>query len=141
MLRMLWPILIVVASNTFYNICQKSTPQGINSFAALTLTYFVSGIISLILYYCTAENKNLLAELQHTNWASIVLGIALVALEFGYIWVYRVGWKVNIASLVANILLAMALLAVGTFLYHETIKTTQMIGIIVCVAGLILMTY
>lgn len=140
MIRMLWPILLVVASNTFYNICQKSTPQGINSLAALALTYLVSGLATLILFFCTSPNKNLIAEIRKANWASIVLGVVLVALEFGYIWVYRVGWKMNIASLVANILLAIVLIGVGFFVYHETLKLTQGIGIVVCTIGLLLLS-
>ena len=32
---MLWPIVMIVASNTFYNICTKSLPDGVDAFAAL----------------------------------------------------------------------------------------------------------
>ena len=33
MWNLLWPMLMVVGANTVYNICAKSTPEKLNSFA------------------------------------------------------------------------------------------------------------
>ena len=100
----LWPILIVVGANTFYNISTKSTPQGIDPFASLTITYLVAAALSLLMFFVTGEQKNLLTEFSKANCTSFLLGISVVALEFGYISIYRAGWKVSTASLVANIM-------------------------------------
>ena len=48
MWSMLWPILLVVVGNTFYNICAKSTPGSVNGFASLTISYLVAGVCALI---------------------------------------------------------------------------------------------
>ena len=37
----------------------------------------------------------------------------MVGLELGYILIYRAGWKVSVASLVANLALACILVLVG----------------------------
>ena len=113
MISYLWPLFLVIISNTFYNICTKSTPQNIQPFASLTLTYLVSAGISLILFFVFSEDKNLLAEMSKANWATYVLGIVLVLLEVGWIYMYRVGWKISVASVVANIGLACTLLQIG----------------------------
>lgn len=136
MWNMIWPIAVVVLANTVYNICPKSTPGGINSFAALFLTYVTAAAASLALFFVTAEQKNLVVELSKANWASWVLGAAIIGLEFGYIAIYRAGWKVSAGSLVANISLACVLLVVGTLLYHEHISVRQMIGVAICALGL-----
>ena len=135
---MLWPILIVVGSNTIYNICTKSTPQSVNAFASLTFTYLVAAICSAGLFFATAEEKNLLAELTKTNLSSVALGVCIVGLEFGYICIYRAGWKINTASVVANISLACVLILVGFLLYKESVTPRQLMGLAVCAAGLVL---
>ena len=137
---LIWPILIVICVNAFYNISAKSTPDGINAFASLSITYLVAAVLSVIMFFITENQKNLMAEIYKANWTSLVLGIAVVALEFGYISIYRVGWKVSIASLVANIGLACVLLVIGLLLYKETISLRQVIGMIVCVIGLFLIS-
>ena len=50
-----------------YNICTKSTPQNIQPFASLTLTYLISAGISLILFFVFSESKDLLAEMSKAN--------------------------------------------------------------------------
>ncbi|MFQ7068017.1 MAG: EamA family transporter [Christensenellaceae bacterium] len=135
---MIWPMLIVITANTFYNVCAKSTPQGVNSFASLTITYLIAAAASLIMFFVTGEQKNIWQEFSKANWTSAVLGIAVLALEFGYICIYRAGWKVSTASVIANIALACVLVFVGMLLYKETITLRQIIGMLVCAAGLYL---
>lgn len=140
MMQYIWPIIVVVAANTFYNICAKGVPENVNSFAALTVVYAIAAVFSLILFFITGEQKNILHEFSKLNWASIVLGIAIVALEFGYIAIYRAGWKITTASLVANISLAVVLLVIGVLIYKESVSVKQLLGVVVCAAGLILIT-
>ena len=138
MWNLLWPMLIVICANTVYNISTKSTPSDINSFASLTVTYTVAAVSSLLLFFITSENRNLAAELTKTNWTAFALGIAIVALEFGFICIYRAGWKISVASLVANISLACILLLIGVLLYREAISAKQIAGMIFAAIGLIL---
>ena len=46
MLAYIWPIALVVLSNTLYQICAKSVPEGMNPLASLTVTYFIGAVIS-----------------------------------------------------------------------------------------------
>ena len=138
MWNMIWPLLIVVGANTVYNVSTKSTPSDVNSFASLAVSYAIGMVFSIIMFFITSENKNIFAEVSKTNWSTFVLGIAIVALEFGYICIYRAGWKISVASLVANISLACVLIIVGLLLYKEAISLRQIIGIAISAIGLIL---
>lgn len=135
---MLWPVLVVVGANTIYNISTKSTPANVNAFASLAMTYVMAALSSVVLFFLTSDSKNLLAELAKTNWTAYALGVAIIGLEFGYICIYRAGWKIGVASLVANISLACVLLMVGYFFYKEVITLKQLLGMGVCAIGLML---
>ncbi|MBO7715004.1 MAG: EamA family transporter [Methanobrevibacter sp.] len=138
MWEMIWPVLIVVLSNTFYNICTKSTPSNVNAFGTLMLTYITAAVLTGIIFLFLVKPENAIVELSKVNWTFIVLGIAIVGLELGYIFMYRSGWKVSSGALVANICLAIALLFVGAILYGENINVKQVLGIFICIAGLFL---
>jgi len=140
MLHYFWPILLVIGANTMYNICAKSTPAQINSFATLFLTYLVAAAASVGMFFLTAPTKQLLPELAKANWSAFVLGLAVIALEFGYINIYRVGWQLSTASLVANIGLACILLLLGLVVYKEVITLRQLGGMFLCACGLILLS-
>ena len=116
----------------------KSTPSDINPFAALMVTYLVAMIITAIIFVLMAKPENVVGELSKVNWISVILALAIVGLEVGYVFVYRAGWQVSNASVVANIGLACVLLIVGYFLYRENVSVRQILGIFVCMVGLIL---
>ena len=140
MWELTYPILIIVLSNTVYNICAKSTPKGINSFAALTITYLVAAAVSFTVFVITNHGKNIFAEFSKTNWSSFVLGVVIIGLELGYILAYRNGWKMNTLSVTANISLAVILLVVAFIFYRETITFKQIIGMLLCAGGLVLIS-
>ena len=138
-LSMLWPIALIVFSNIFYNICAKETPAGINPFASLSVTYLVGALFSALLYFALNKDANLLQEYVHLNWTSFVLGLAVVGLEAGSIYMYKAGWEMSCGQLVYSILLALCLILIGVTVYHESLDTSRIIGVILCMAGLILL--
>ena len=138
MLSYIWPIALVILSNTLYQVCSKSVPREMNPLASLTVTYLISAVVSGVLYYALNRNANLLREIKLTNWASIVLGIVIIGLEVGFIYAYRAGWQISKAQIVSSAMLAVVLILVGYLLYHEALTWNKILGIIVCLAGLVL---
>ena len=137
-LALYWPILLAVFSDIFYQICAKSTPVSLNPFASLTITYLVGAAVSTVIFFITSGGGNLLAEWKAINWSTFVLGLAIVGLEAGAIYMYKVGWAVNTGYIVKAILLAIALIAVGYFLYKESFSMNKALGIVACLVGLYL---
>lgn len=141
MFAYIWPVALVVLSNTFYQICAKSVPDGMNPLASLTVTYLIGAAVSCAMYYLLNRNANLIREFRLLNWAPFVLGIVIVGLEVGFIYAFRAGWQVSMAQIVSATVLAVILIFVGYLLYHEAITWNKIIGIIVCLAGLVLINY
>lgn len=138
MWSMALPVLIVVVANTLYNICTKQTPENVNTFAALIMTYFVSMVSAMALFFLTRDGESLVTELQKTNWSTWLLGMAIVGVEFGYIYMYRVGWKLSLGSMAVNLVLACVLLIIGYLFFKETLTPRQMVGFVVCLLGIFL---
>ncbi|MCD7950070.1 MAG: EamA family transporter [Erysipelotrichaceae bacterium] len=137
MLVYVLPIVLVVVSNIVYQICSKSVPSAMNPLASLTITYIIGAIVSAVLYFILNKDGNLINEYKHLNWAPFVLGIVIVGLEVGFIYAYKAGWTISTASIVQSSFLAVALIFVGFILYGEPITWNKIIGIIICLIGLI----
>ena len=135
----LWPISLVILANTVYQVCAKSTPANMNPLASLTITYLVAAATSTEMYFLlNRQDADLLHELRQTNWAPFVLGLVIVGLEVGFIYAYRAGWQGSTASVVQSAFVAVALLFVGLLLYHEALTWNKLLGVAVCLAGLVL---
>jgi len=138
MFMYVFPIVLIVTSNILYNICQKSTPQKANPFSALFITYLVAGILTVVAFYLSKPDKSFIQSFRELNWTSLALGASIVGLEFGYIMAYRAGWNISVGSLVANIILAIALIPIGIFFYQEGFGLSKVLGAVLCIAGLVL---
>ena len=138
-MNMYVPIIIVVLSNTFYHVCAKSTPENLNPFASLSVTYLTGAAVSVLLYAATVKSPDLWVEYGKLHWSSFVLGVAVVGLEAGFLLMYRVGWAVSTGQVVSSIALAVVLIFVGFLFYKETITVSKIAGVLVCMAGLYLM--
>ena len=132
----IWPVALVVLSNTLYQICAKSIPETVNPISSLTITYLTAAAASVVLYCVLNRDVNLVQQWRQINWASIVLGLVLVGLEAGFIYAYKAGWQVSTAATVQSAFLAILLLAVGVALYHEAITWNKIVGVAVCLIGL-----
>ncbi len=136
MLAYFWPIALVVVSNVAYQICAKSVPDAVDPFASLTVTYLVGAAASLLMFYAFNRGGSIVRELSGINWSSFVLGIVIVGLEVGFIFAYKAGWPVSTASIVQSAFLAVILLFVGFFAYHEALTAKKLLGAAVCLIGL-----
>ncbi len=138
MFNYIWPLAIIVLSNVIYQICAKGIPQQMNTYASMTVTYAVATIFSAAAFFLSAKNKNIFTEFSYANWATIILGVVITGLEVGFIYADKAGWKVGVLSTVANGLLAIALIFVAFFLFHESISWNKIAGLALCLTGLFL---
>jgi len=136
MLNYIWPICLIVFSNVFYQICAKEVPDKINPLASLTITYLIGAISSLVLYFATNKNGNLMQEYHKLNWAPFVLGFVIVGLEVGTIYAYKAGWPISVEQIVQASILAVILIFVGALFYKEAVTWNKVVGILICLAGL-----
>jgi drug/metabolite transporter (DMT)-like permease len=133
-----YPVLLIVGSNIIYDISAKSFPGKINPQAGLTAVYAVAAGITFIIYMLTSANKNYLKEIKKVNWAAFLLAAGCMGIDLGYILLFRAGWNISIGSLVCNIAIALSLILVGVLFYKEKITKDHLIGIALCMTGLIL---
>lgn len=136
MFAYIWPLALIILSNTVYQVCAKSTPQQMNPLASLTITYTVGAVISCILYFVLNRDANLIREYTKVNWAPFALGLVIVGLEVGYIYAYKAGWPVSTTATVQSSFLAVALIIVGLLAYGEALTWNKIVGVAICLVGL-----
>ena len=136
-IMMLWPILLGVCSELVYQVCAKSTPAEVHPLASLSVTYVVGAAISAVLYYALSKGGSLMREFSHLNWTAFALGAAIVGLELGAIYIYKVGWTVSTGPLVRSVCAMIALTLMGILVFRDALTASKIIGIVLCVVGVI----
>lgn len=134
------PLLLAVGATTLYHVAQKSVSPQVNPMLSVTVNYVTALIVSLLIlpFY---PGRSLRSSWKHLNWASVAVGVAIVGIELGFVVAYRAGWRISVASLVANVTTALLLVAIGLIVFRERLGAQGAIGIVLCIAGLGLVMY
>lgn len=133
---LLWPLALAIFCNVFYQIFAKGIPENMDVMASMVITYLTGAVVSLIMYFVMNHQGNILQEMHKMNAAPILLGVSVVGIEVGLIYAYKVGWPISVLQMVQSVLLALILIFVGAFVYHEEITVNKIIGIMICLIGL-----
>ena len=79
--------------------------------------------------------------MKKLNWASVGLAVAIVGIEFGFLLTYRSGWNLGIAAVLVNVVASLILVPVAIFLFKDEISWIKILGILVCLAGLVMLNW
>ncbi len=75
-------------------------------------------------------------ELRALNWTAVALALAIVALDLGFLFLYRSGFDLSLGALVTQSTAALALLVVGVLVFRERLSPANVLGLGLCLAGL-----
>lgn len=133
-----WPLLLVVASSVGYQVGLKEVSGIEDPMASLTVTYLAASVVSFVIYFFQSLGKeSFLRGVLSVNVSAMGLGLAIVGIEVGTLFMYRAGWAVNVAFVVANSLIVAALMLTGFLLYKEKLTLRQLIGVGISLAGIL----
>jgi multidrug transporter EmrE-like cation transporter len=134
-------ITLAIFSSALYHFTAKSTPSNVNFAVSLLVTYAVAFLVVLLTFFFFPIKNGLGFELQQLNWASFGLAIAIVGIEFGFLLTYRSGWNLGIAAVLVNVVASLMLVPVAIFIFKDRISWVNILGILVCLVGLIMLNW
>lgn len=81
-IKLIFPLILVVACNAAYQLLCKNTPPQLNPFTGLFASYGVSCLICAVLMLLTKEGT-LGEELRQIRPLNLVLGMVIIGVEGG----------------------------------------------------------
>lgn len=134
-------MVIGIASSALYHFTAKSTPSNVNFTVSLMVTYAVALVVTLIGFLFFPATQGIVTELTKLNWATLGLAIAIVGIEFGFLLTYRAGWNLGIAAVLVNVVASLILVPVAIFNFGDKISFINILGILVCLVGLVMLNW
>ena len=127
---------LAVVSTIGYHVVIKLTPATVNPLLSLAATY------ALVTLICTAgamwvpDSVPLREAVRQVNWTALGLAAAIVGLDLAFLMLYRGGFEVSIGQIVTQAGAALGLVLLGVLAFRERIGLAQVAGIVLCVAGI-----
>ena len=133
-----FPFVLTVGGMLFYHLSQKSIPKEINPFFATIFAYLVGIVVCAIFAFTYPGNKSFTGSLKQSNWAVFVVGAAAACVEVGFMLAYRSGWRISTAAIATNVAVAAMLIPIGILIFKEQLSLRNLLGLIFCILGLVL---
>jgi drug/metabolite transporter (DMT)-like permease len=130
------PLALIVLSNVAYHLGQKAVPRGAHPVVAALAMYAVAAAGGLVALLFVVPGPTRASAAAALHWSVALVGLGILGVEIGFLLVYRAGWEISTASLVAAVLLAMLLVPIGIFGFREPWSATRLAGLVLALSGL-----
>ncbi|HRH43509.1 MAG TPA: hypothetical protein PKY82_17900 [Pyrinomonadaceae bacterium] len=137
-----FPPILIIFGLVLYQVSQKSADQNANPFIVIILAYFF-GILACIggfFLFPAKQETSLLPMLKTVSWTALGIGLGAVAIEIGFLLAYRAGWNLGILPISVNVVSTIILIIIGLIAYRESVSVEKIIGVLLCIGGLVLIT-
>ena len=138
MIAMAWPMATIIASFLVYHLAIKALRPDLHPLAFLIGVYMVSLVVTIGLWMAFPNLGPTGLRAGDMLWV-VLLGLALIGIEFGFLMAYRNGWSVSVAPTFSNVTLALIMAPIGLIFLKERLGWQGLAGLAFCVIGLILM--
>ena len=132
------PIVLTALATTLYHVAQKSIVPGVHPMVSLVVTYATSLVACLAAIPFAPGGAVFIRSLKELNWATYVVGLSIVGVELAILLAYRAGWRISLASVIANVTTALLLVLIGVLGYREHLAARHVVGLLMCLGGLVL---
>ncbi len=134
----MFSILISVLATTWIFILFKLFPKyGVNTFQAIVINYLTACVCGVLLYGNTLTK----AAFEHTSWIPFVFLCGILFISLFYLMgisSQRNGVSITSVAVKMSMAISMGLMIV---LYHESVTSLKIGGIIFAILGVIIMSY
>jgi uncharacterized membrane protein len=124
-----------------YHFAQKLIPSNVHPILSVMVAYAASIVLCLIVLFFMPPENGWVAAFKQLNGSTLLLALSIIGLEVGFLLVYRAGWNLGLASVVANVAAALLLVPVAVFLFREKLSLVNILGILVCLVGLVMLNW
>jgi drug/metabolite transporter (DMT)-like permease len=137
-MRSAFPIITVIVAGIVYHLAQK-TSGAASPWPLLAIAYG----FALAMTLAVALTSPMPAQWPPTRgvWvAGIFLGLAAFGIEAGFFFIYRAGWPLASASVIASISVTGVLALVGFAVFGEQLTASRLIGLALATGATVLIS-
>lgn len=136
-----FPPILVVLGLVVYQVSQKSTDKEANPFVVVIMAYLIGIAACIGAYFLFPKQEAASVPMIKTVvWSALGIGLGAAAIEIGFMLAYRAGWNLSLLPVSVNVCGAVLLILIGLIAFRETLSLEKIIGVLLCIGGLVLIT-
>jgi drug/metabolite transporter (DMT)-like permease len=134
---------IAILGLTVYQLAMKTAPQGVNPFSLLVVAYVIAALVCAAVapVWARVDGSAVLPVVTGRMLAGAAfIAASVILIEIGYLLVYRSGWSMAVAPATAQAVTLSLVATIGFIAMGERVTATRLLGLALCVGGVVLIT-
>jgi len=127
------PLAVVIVAGIVYHVAQKGSGDA-SPWPMLIVAYATALAMALGLAL-TSDDPRRWHFGRIECVAGVMIGLAAFGIEAGFFFVYRAGWKLGSASVIANVTCTAVLALIGITVFREHLGATRAAGLALAAGG------
>jgi drug/metabolite transporter (DMT)-like permease len=129
---------VIIIGVILYHLSQKAIPKTADPFIVLAAAYLLAFCMSVAALLFRGGLRKGVEILRDQDWLPvIVLGLTAVAIELGYLYAYRTGWKISTTGITIGAVTSSVLAIIGVLWFKEEVTLLNAAGIGFCIVGIV----
>jgi drug/metabolite transporter (DMT)-like permease len=136
-----WHIIslpLIVIGVVVYHLSQKAIPKDANPLITFAGVYLIAFSMCIIALVTNGDLRKWTELLRIQNWLPVLLlGLTALAIELGFLYAYRTGWRISTTGITTGAITASMLAIIGVLWFKEELTLLQLGGIVLCIVGVV----
>ncbi len=135
-----WHVLAlptIIIGVIIYHLAQKTIPGNANPFVTLAAAYSIALTLSVAALFVRGDFQKGQEFFRNQDWRPILfLGLSAIAIELGYLYAYRTGWRISTTGIMTGAFTTTVLAVIGVVWFGEQLTLLHLTGSLLCLAGI-----
>lgn len=92
-------------------------------------------VLSLMALPFAISRQEIPLHVAKIGWIQFGIAVVVLGMELGFLLMYRYGWDLSVGNVVTRVFINIILAAIGIGLLKEQLSALNMVGIVLCIAG------
>jgi drug/metabolite transporter (DMT)-like permease len=136
-----WHIIslpLIVIGVVVYHLSQKAIPKDANPLVTFAAVYLIAFCMCIATLVANGDLRKWTELFRIQNWLPVLfLGLTAIAIELGYLYAYRTGWRISTTGITTGAITASLLAVIGVLWFKEELTLLQLAGIVFCIIGVV----
>ncbi len=98
-------------------------------------------LLGLLLMPFIYSEAKIMDSVRQLGWIQAGIAACILVMELGFILMYRSGWDVSVGNVVTGVFINLALLTIGSLIFHEKLNGLNIFGVFICILGVAMIEF
>ncbi len=132
---------IAIIGTVGYHSLVKKIPSTVDPMVSIIGIYLGVLLLGLFLMPFIYSEARIMDSVRQLSWIQAGIAVCILVMELGFILMYRSGWDVSVGNVVTGVFINLALLTIGSLIFHEKLNALNIFGVFICILGVAMIEF